>query len=412
MKDSGAVLIVAAMDTKGRETAYIMECLREVDMPFVLIDAGIMGESSFPATIGREEVAQAGGMTLEGVRGLGSEGESLAVMIKGATAHALKLYQQGKIRGIIGLGGSMGSTLGTGVMRAFPIGFPKVMISTMASRDTRPFVGTKDILMLHSVCDLSGINSITEKVLRNGALAVAGMVRDSITFPAPSKPRVLISTLGTTERCMQTMKKALEDEGREVIVFHTVGSGGEAMEELIHEGDVETVIDLSLHELVDHFFGGDYDAGPKRGLAALQKGVPTILVPGNIDFLVAGPLATAKERFPGRTYHVHNAAITTIRTKKREVEFIAERVARYCREAKGPVSVAVPLKGFSAWDVKGGIFYDHAAVDIFVGVTKRELPQGVGLHLLPFHINDAEFAKALVKIRGAMERPGSNRERQ
>jgi len=404
MDDAGAVLIVATMDTKGREVLYLEECFRESGIPFLSLDAGIMGTSPLPATVEREEVATAGGMTLTEVQGLGSEGESLAVMTAGAARCAKDLYRQGKIKGIIGIGGSMGTTLGTGVMRAFPVGFPKVMLTTMASRNTRSFVGTKDILMLHSICDLSGINRITEKIIRNGALAMAGMVKGAVSFPVRVNPPVVLSTLGTTETCAQIVKKELENRGKEVIVFHTVGSGGEAMEEFVRDEDVEALIDLSLHELADHYFGGDYDAGADRGLAALKKGVPTIFVPGNTDFLVTGPLNAAKKRFPGRPYHIHNAAITTVRTKKNEVRSIAKRLTEYFAEAKGPVSVVVPMKGFSAWDKEGGPFYDADAVNIFVKTIQGKLPPHVQLHLLPCHINDPEFARALLDVLGDMTR--------
>ncbi|MBA4416494.1 MAG: UPF0261 family protein [Syntrophus sp. (in: bacteria)] len=398
MGDAGAVLIIATMDTKSREILYLGECFKECGTPVVLLDAGIMGESPFPVTITREEVALAGGMTLADVRSLGSEGDALDVMIQGAIKYAKDLYLKGKIKGIIGIGGSMGTTLGTGVMRAFPVGFPKVMVSTMASRNTRSFVGTKDIMMLHSVCDLSGINRITGKILRNGAFAIAGLVKDTAGFSLPEKPLIVLSTLGTTEGCAKMVKQALEDMGKEVVVFHTVGSGGEAMEEFIREENVEALIDLSLHELMDHYFGGDYDAGPERGVAALEKGVPTILVPGNIDFLVTGPLNTAKERFPGRLYHTHNAAITTVRTKKEEMEFIGIKIAGFCSRAKGAVSVVVPVQGFSVWDKKDGPFYDPDGVDAFIKPLKSGLSSNMPLHLLPYHINDPEFARSLLEI--------------
>ena len=404
MEGEGVVLIVATMDTKGREVLYLEECFRECGVPFLSLDAGIMGTSPLPVTITREETALAGGMTLADVRSLGSEGESLAVMTAGATRCAKDLCLKGKIKGIIGIGGSMGTTLGTGVMREFPVGFPKVMLTTMASRNTRSFVGTKDIMMLHSICDLSGINRITEKIIRNGALAMAGMVRGAVGFPVHAKPPVILSTLGTTETCAQMLKKELEKSGKEIIVFHTVGSGGEAMEEFIRGEDVEALIDLSLHELVDHCFGGDYDAGPDRGFAALKKGVPTILVPGNTDFLVTGPLNAAKKRFPGRPYHIHNAAITTVRTKKSEVRAIAKKLNGYLAAAKGPVSVVVPMKGFSAWDKEGGPFYDAEAVGIFAKTIQNKLPSRISLRLLPYHINDQEFASALLEVLGVITR--------
>ena len=263
MENTSTVLMIATMDTKGKEVLYLLSCFKELGIPVLTLDAGIMGESPFPVTIDREKVALAGGMTLSEVRALGHEGKALAVMITGAMRCAKDLYQRGEIKGMLGLGGSMGTTLGTGVMRAFPIGFPKVMISSMASRNTRAFVGTKDILMLHSVCDLSGINRMTQKILRNGALALAGMVKESPDFSLAIKPLIVLSTLGTIETCAVNVRKVLESKGMEVVVFHTVGSGGEAMEEMIREEEVEAVVDLSLNELVNHLAGGDYDAGPE-----------------------------------------------------------------------------------------------------------------------------------------------------
>ncbi len=219
MENTSTVLMIATMDTKGKEVLYLLSCFKELGIPVLTLDAGIMGESPFPVTINREKVALAGGMTLSEVRALGHEGKALAVMITGAMRCAKDLYQKGEIKGILGLGGSMGTTLGTGVMRAFPIGFPKVMISSMASRNTRAFVGTKDILMLHSVCDLSGINRMTQKILRNGALALAGMVRESSDFSLAIKPLIVLSTLGTIETCAANVRKVLESKGMEVVVF-------------------------------------------------------------------------------------------------------------------------------------------------------------------------------------------------
>ena len=402
MEEAGTVLIVATMDTKSREILYLEECLRECGVPFLSLDAGIMGTSPFPVTVTREEIALAGGMALAEVQKLSSEGEALGIMTRGAIHYAKELYHNGKIKGIIGIGGSMGTTLGTGVMRTFPLGFPKIMISTMASRDTHSFVGTKDIMMLHSVCDLSGINRLTGKIIRNGARAMAGMVKDAAPFSWSARPLVVVSTLGTTEKCVQVLKKELEDKGKEVVVFHTSGTGGESMEEFIRDENVEALIDLSLHEIMDHYFGGDYDAGADRGLSALRKGVPTVFIPGNIDFLVTGPLHTAQKRFPGRPSHAHNAAITTIRTEASEVASIADKLAGYCIEAKGPVSVVIPMKGFSAFDREGGPFYDPDAVNAFVKTIESKLPPSIPLQLVPFHINDPEFAHAVLEAHHGM----------
>jgi uncharacterized protein (UPF0261 family) len=290
----------------------------------------------------------------------------------------------------------MGTTLGTGVMRAFPVGMPKVMISTMASRNTHAFVGTKDILMLHSVCDLSGLNRITRIILANGAGALAGMLHPVEQYAVPDKPLVLLSTLGTTEACAQSVRRALEEYGNEVIIFHTVGSGGAAMEEMIEEETVTAVVDLSLHEIADHLFGGDYDAGPDRGAVALVKGIPTILVPGNMDFLVSGSLDTAKRQFPDRKYHQHNAAITTVCTELHEIKEMAAMLAERCNAARGPLVILIPQGGFSAFDRPGGPFHEPRAPKIFAQTIKKKLKAGIPLHILPFHINAPEFALAII----------------
>ncbi len=384
MNHRAVALLVATMDTKFQEAMYLADCLKAEGIAVKIMDAGIRGQCPTPVDIPREEVARAGGKSIEEVQTIGHEGEALEVMTNGAIQCARELHRQKKIQGIIGLGGSMGTTLGSGVMRSFAVGLPKVMISTMASRDTRAFVGTKDILMLHSVCDLVGLNRVTKKILRNGALALAGMLRSAVTNDASAqKHLVFLSTLGTTEACAQQVRKALEEKNNEVVTFHTVGSGGKAMEEMIQQENVSVLIDLSLHEIADHLFGGDYDAGPKRGSVALALKIPTILVPGNIDFLVTGPLENAKKQFPNRPYHVHNAAITVVRTKQKEIERLAETIAGLYNKAGGPVKILVPMNGFSAFDHKQGPLHDPEAPGIFIKILEKNLEEKSSLSVLP-----------------------------
>jgi uncharacterized protein (UPF0261 family) len=392
-------LIVATMDTKGQETMYLADCLKTEGLAVTIMDAGIRGQCPVPVDIPREKVAQAGGKSLEEVQTIGHEGQALEVMTNGAIQCARELHRQNQVQGIIGLGGSMGTTLGSGVMRSFEVGLPKVMISTMASRDTRAFVGTKDIFMLHSVCDLVGLNRVTKKILRNGALALAGMLRSVVPDDAAEqKSLVFVSTLGTTEACAQQVRKTLEEKNNEVVIFHTVGSGGKAMEEMIRQENVSVLVDLSLHEIADHLFGGDYDAGPKRGSVALDQKIPTILVPGNIDFLVTGPVENAQKQFPNRPYHVHNAAITVVRTKQEEIEMLAQTIAGLCNKAKGIVKILVPMNGFSAFDHKEGPLHDPEAPEIFIKSLEKSLDDKSCLTALPFYINDPEFAQAIIDI--------------
>lgn len=390
------VLLVAAMDTKGREALFLKDCLERAAVEVWVMDFGIRGRSPTPVRITRESVAQAGGSTLAEVQTLKQEGRALDIMAQGARLLAMEVG--GELSGIIGLGGSMGTTLATAVMRAFPVGFPKMMISTMASRDTRAFVGTKDICMLHSVSDLAGLNRITRAVLRNGANALAGMSKAVYLDKTETRPCVALSTLGTTEACAAELRRLLDDRGWEVVTFHTVGAGGAAMEEMIREGQVQAVLDLSLHELADHLFGGDYDAGPERGRAAVARGLPLVLVPGNVDFLVTGPLAGAVDRFPGRSYHVHNAAITCIRTSREEMCVLAETTADLANRATGPVAVVMPGKGFSAFDHPDfGPMPDEAAVGLFLETVENRLKPTVPVRVAPYHINDTEFASILAE---------------
>jgi uncharacterized protein (UPF0261 family) len=385
------------MDTKGREALFLAECLEEQNVTVIIMDAGIKGKSPVAVDITREEVAIAAGKTLKEVQTIGHEGKSLEVMVNGAIQLSKELYSQDKINGVIGLGGSMGTTLGTGVMRQFPVGFPKVMISTMASRDTRAFVGTKDIMMLHSVCDLAGLNRITGKILSNGAMALAGMLRHPHQSLAQERPLVFVSTLGTTEACAQQIREALEEQGKEVVIFHTVGAGGKAMEEMVEDEGIAALVDLSLHEMADHRFGGDYDAGPDRGNTALKQKIPTVLVPGNIDFLVTGPFKAAQKNFPERPYHVHNAAITVVRTKREEIEQLAKTLAKLCNQAQGPLKIMVPMRGLSAFDHEDGPLHDPEGPRLFAATMQSGLNDGFHLELLPFHINDPEFGRAVIE---------------
>ena len=396
MNRKPTVLLISTMDTKYQEAGFVMNCLQQAHVDVITIDAGIMGESPVAVSVTREEVAQLAGETLSNIRNMGHEGRALAAMINGAVRKVEELFSKGRFDGIFGLGGSMGTTLGTSVMQTLPVGFPKVMVTTMGSRDTRGFVGTKDILMLHSVCDLAGLNRITQKVLHNGAMAIAGMVRHPIQGVSNDKALVLLSTLGTTESCIKRVRTHLLADGMEPVVFHTVGAGGQAMDEMVENERPFAVVDLSLHELTDHFFGGDYDAGADRGKAALSAGIPTVLAPGNVDFLVTGPLEDAKKRFPGRVYHVHNSAITAVSASNEEMGFLGEYLSRLCNEAKGPYRLLVPMGGFSAFDDEQGPLWNPEAREVFLEHLRKNIA-ATEVRIFDCHVNDPEFAMAILE---------------
>jgi uncharacterized protein (UPF0261 family) len=394
-RDSGKVVaVLATLDTKGAEVAFLRERLREAGVQVRIIDAGIMGHPAITPDIPASLLARKAGTSLVAVRSLGHEGQAMARMIQGAVRVVHDLWRQGAIHGLMGIGGSMGTSLGTGVMRTLPFGFPKLMVSTMASRDTRPFVGSKDILMYHSVVDLVGLNRMTRQVLTRAAWAVAGMVRvGEDRSAAPQSKLVAVSTLGTTEACLRHFKKDLEKAGWEVAVFHTVGSGGLALEELVEEGLPQAVIEVSLHELVDHLFKGSYDAGPYRLEAALKKGLPTLLIPGNIDFIVSGPPESLPSRYKGRPVHVHNAAICVVRTKAQEMKRLAATLADRLRLSTGPVALLIPALGFSAFDSPGKPLYDLETDRVFIESIKRRIPPNIILKEIEAHINDPLFAR-------------------
>jgi len=391
------VLLIMTLDTKEQETGFVTKCLEDSGIEVYLLDASIRNTIDGGAAITPDQIAAAAGKTLSEIRALNHEGKCQAVMIEGAIKCAHALHERIGLSGILGVGGSMGTALGTAVMRTFPFGLPKVMVSTMASGMTKGYVGTRDIVMVNSVCDISGLNTITRSVFRNGALAVAGMAHGYKSLVASDKPLVVISTLGTTDKCSVRVRKSLEDKGFEVMVFHTLGTGGIIMDEVVKEQDVSVVVDLSLVEINDFLHQGLCSAGPDRCKAALEKGVPTIFAPGNIDFLVAGPIDDAHARFPGKRYHIHNVALTAVRSEAEEFKHVAEHMAELIKEAKGPVTFFIPLLGFSAHDSEQGHLHDPSLPPVFAEHLKKRMPAGVPVSEFPYHINDEQFADAIVE---------------
>jgi uncharacterized protein (UPF0261 family) len=389
------VLMVITLDTKAAEARYLRDVLEGHSVGVIHLDASIRSLVA-GAEIGPEAVARAAGSTLEQVRALKHEGKCQAVMTQGALAIAEDLQRRGEIAGVIGVGGSMGTTLATALMRAMPYGLPKLMISTMASGFTRPFVGNRDILMLNSVCDIAGLNSVSRDVFRNGAVAMAAMAREYAPGAAEVRPLVLISTLSTTDKCSVRVRESLTQRGYEVMVFHTLGTGGMTLDDIVRERNVAAVVDLSLVEINDFLQGGLCSAGPDRAKAALKKGVPTVFAPGNIDFMVAGPIDQARVQFPNKRYHIHNAALTAVRAEAPELKALAEHMAGLIRDATGPVGFLVPLKGFSAHDSEQGYLHDPSLPPVFAAHLKGVMPAGVPIVEYDCHINDPEFAEAII----------------
>lgn len=395
------VLLIVTLDTKEQEGNYLRACLEGAGCEVILMDPSIR-RTVGTAEVSPDEIAAAAGTDMESVRALRHEGKCQAVMMEGALKLAHKIHDEQSLSGILSIGGSMGTTLATVIMKSFPYGLPKVMISTMASGMTAPFVGTRDITMVNAVCDISGLNSITRDVYRNGALALAGMAHGYKPHPEEGKPLVLVSTLGTTERCARRVRESLEAEGYEVMVFHTTGAGGQTLDAIAAERPVAAVVDMSLVELIDLLNGGLCSAGPDRAKAALDRGIPVVFAPGNTDFIIAGPIDAAQQQFPGKRYHVHNPALTAVRTEAAELKGLADHVAGLARDAKGPVRFYVPLKGFSNHDSPEGHLHDLSLPPVFAEHLKKVMPEAADVRTFDHHINDPDFADALVEAVKAM----------
>lgn len=397
------VLLLATQDTKEEEARYLRRHLEEHGCEVIHLDASVR-RTVGGAEISPEQVAGAAGRTIEEVRALGHEGKCQAVMIEGSVKLALEVHAREGLSGALALGGSMGTSLAGAIFQQLPYGLPKLIVSTMASGFTAPYVGLRDIAMMNAVTDIAGLNSLSRDIYRNAAAAVAGMARAYEPSREAGKPLVLIGTLGTTERCTRRVRQALEGDGFEVMVFHTSGAGGRTLDMLAAERDVAAVLDLSWTEMVDEIFGGIAAAGPDRGKAALARGIPTIFAPGNVDFIIGGPLEAAQAQYPGRRYHVHNPALTAVRTKLEDLKRIADHVAGLVADAKGPVRVLVPLGGFSHHDSTEGHIHEPDLPRPFADYFQSILPDDVPFEAHDVHFNDPAFADAIVAAVRAMVR--------
>ncbi len=389
------VLLIITQDTKEQEARYIRDILEAAGCNVLHLDPSVR-RSVGGAEISPEQVAAAAGHSIEGVRALGHEGKCQAVMTDGAVKCALKAHAESGLSGVLAVGGSMGTGLAGTVMQALPYGLPKLIVSTMASGFTQPYLGVKDIAIMNAVTDISGINSISSEVFRNAALAVAGMARGYAPTSGSEKPLVLITTLGTTEKSVRPIREALEGDGCEVMVFHSSGAGGPTLDGIAAERNVALVLDLSLTEILDHIHGGLANSGPDRGKAALARGIPVVFAPGNSDFIIAGPIDAAQAQFPGKKYHIHNPALTAVRTDLDDLKPLADHLAKMFGEAKGPVSFYVPLKGFSNHDSPYGHIHDPSIPPPFADYARSVMPENVEFRAVDAHFNDDEFAEAVI----------------
>lgn len=416
------VFILATLDTKGREAAFVRDELAALGVAARIVDTGCIGEAVVPPDISRDEVFRAAGVSLAEMLVLGDRGEAVTRAAQGAAKLISDLHAHGQIDGVLGLGGSAGTTIGTAAMRALPLGVPKVMVSTLASGEVRPYVRDKDILMLNSVVDIAGINRISRLVLGNAAAAMAGMVqrRRSSTAATPDgsadKPLIAATMFGVTTKCVESARQVLEAAGFEVLVFHATGNGGQAMESLIEDGLIAGVLDITTTELADELVGGVLSAGPDRLNAAARRGVPQVVSVGALDMVNFRAPETIPDKFRDRRFYRHNPTVTLMRTTPEENAQLGEEIARKVSAARGPVCVMLPLRGVSAIDAAGQAFDDPQARSALFAAIRANLNE-VELIELDRHINDTEFAEAaatklLAIMDGAqaMHRSGVNQQ--
>ncbi len=390
------IIILATLDTKGQETQFIKEEIEDRGHRVVVIDAGVVGKPYFEADIPQEKVAKEGGRSLSQLLKNPERKIAAPVMAKGATAIIIKMVAERKADGIISLGGTQGTTLATEVMRVLPVGFPKVMVSTMASGNTAPFVDIKDITMLFSVADIMGLNPITRKILSNAAGAVCGMAESGIEIEI-TKPLVAITTVGITTQGAIRAKQVLEEAGYETIVFHAVGTGGRAMEDLMKQGLIKAVLDIATLEITNEMYDALLAAGPERLTIAGKLGLPQVVVPGAIAILVYGTPDTIPVKYKNRKIISHSPKITDVRINKDEQVAVAYEITKRLKDSKGPTVVMVPSKGYDSYSVEGMDFWEPDSDQAFVDVLKKELPPNISVIERDQDINDPEFAEEMAR---------------
>ena len=386
------VAVLGTLDTKGAEYAYLKHQIEREGVATLVIDAGILGAPLFAPDIGAAEVAEAGGAELASLVQRRDRGEAVTAMGRGAAVILARLAAGGRIHGVIAMGGGGATSLASAAMRALPVGFPKLIVTTLASGDTSAIVGVKDITLMPSIVDIAGINRLSSQILSNAAAAIAGMARVDRPKASSEKPLVAATMFGVTTPCVTRAREVLEQAGYEVLVFHATGTGGRTMEELIRAGFIAGVLDITTTELADELAGGVLSAGPDRLEAAGDMGVPQVVSAGALDMVNFGAPETVPQKYADRKFYRHNPLVTLMRTTPAENAELGAIVARKLNRAKGPTTFMIPQKGVSSIDVEGRPFHDPAADAAFFAALKANLSGNVSLVELDTDINDEAFA--------------------
>ncbi len=388
------IAVLGTLDSKGEEHNFVANLIREKRHTPLLIDVGTGTEPTIRPDISRHEVAEAGGIDLEALMARKDRGECVVAMSEAAPNLMAKLAAEGRIDGVISLGGGGGTALGTGAMRGLPIGFPKVMVSTLASGNTAHYVGSKDICMIPSIVDVAGLNRISKTIFTRAAGAICGMVESEVEEDTTERPLIAASMFGNTTECVDASRKILEEAGYEVLVFHATGTGGKTMETLIADGLIKGVLDITTTEWADELCGGTLTAGSSRLDAAGKAGVPAIVTPGCLDMVNFGARETVPEKYEGRNFYIHNPQVTLMRTTPEECVQLGKILAEKINGYTGPVSVLLPTKSISIISAQGQSFYDPKADQALFDAIKSNLSKTIELIEVEAEINAPEFSKA------------------
>jgi uncharacterized protein (UPF0261 family) len=389
------ILLLGTLDTKGMEYAFVRDLIIERGHQTIVMDAGISAAPLILPDISATAVAEAGGTTLVALREAKDRGAAISAMSAGASNLTSQLYEEGRIDGILGLGGSGGTSIASAAMRALPVGFPKIIVSTLTSGDISSYVGVKDLTMMYSVVDVAGLNRISRRVFANAVGAICGMVEQPLP-EAEDKPIIAATMFGVTTPCVTKVREELEEQGYEVLVFHATGSGGRAMESLIEDGYVQAVADITTTEWCDELVGGVLSAGPKRLEAAAKVGIPQVVSVGALDMVNFWAIETVPPIFKDRTLYKHNDQVTLMRTTPEECASLGKIIAEKLNQTIGPTAFFIPLRGVSMIDAEGQPFYNPEADKALFKALRENLdPDKVALIELDLHINDSEFANRM-----------------
>lgn len=399
MSSSKTIAVLGTLDSKGAEHAFVADLVGRCGHSTLLIDVGTGAPPSIQPDISRDEVAAAAGIDLEALMARRDRGECVVAMSEAAPVLVAKLAAEGRIDGIISLGGGGGTAIATAAMRALPVGFPKVMVSTLASGNTAHYVQSKDIVMIPSIVDVAGLNRISKMIFTRAAGAICGMVSSEIvdsTVPGADEDRPLIaaSMFGNTTDCVDQAREILEKAGYEVLVFHATGTGGRTMESLVEEGLIAGVLDITTTEWADELVGGVLSAGPKRLEATGKAGIPAIVTPGCLDMANFGERDTVPEQYEGRNFYIHNPQVTLMRTTPGECARLGKILAEKVNAYTAPVTVLLPTKAISIISAEGQPFHDPEADAALFAAIRENLSEKVEVIEVDAEINDPEFSTA------------------